>query len=92
MCHLPPDASAQEFGDNCGPNSRWVNLGYLDSLPYYQPRRCVLTAEGDTLLRTLVYQGALQGYIEDAESRGYCAVNIWASAPPKVPTCPLCWG
>jgi hypothetical protein len=83
--------SAQEYGDDCGPNSRWVNLSYVDSLPYYQPRRYVLTAEGDTLVRTLVYQGVLQGYVKNAGSRGFGAMNIWASAPPKVPTWSLYW-
>jgi hypothetical protein len=77
----------QEHGDDSGgPNRKWVNVSYLDSVNYFTPDIPVGNPHLDIKLRTLVYHTVLQGYMTYAKDHGYCAVFIWASPPQEVRT------
>jgi len=63
----------QEYGSDCpGPNKRRVNIAYLDSVHFFQPRQ----------YRTEVYHEILMAYLDYSRIQGFTHAHIWVS-PPK---------
>ena len=54
------------------PNNMRAYVSYLDSANYMQP----------SCFRTPMYQELMLGYLQDAKSRGFGSVYIWACPPP----------
>lgn len=64
----------QEYGSECpSPNTRRVNIAYLDSVHYFKPKEH----------RTAVYHEILLGYMDYVKQLGYSMLHIWASPPRK---------
>lgn len=61
----------QEYGENCGSNSRSVYIAYLDSVYYFQPKH----------LKTEVYHEILLAYLFYVNRRGFITAHIWACPP-----------
>jgi E1A/CREB-binding protein len=64
----------QEYGSGSQePNKRRIHIAYLDSLPFFGPKR----------LRTQVYQEILLGYFDYVKKLGFTTAHIWACPPDK---------
>lgn len=64
----------QEYGSECPPpNTRRVNIAYLDSVHFFKPKQ----------FRTAVYHEIILGYLEYVKRLGYTMAHIWASPPRK---------
>lgn len=62
----------QECDSECSPpNTRRVQIDYLDSVQMFQPRQ----------YRTAVYHEILLGYLDHAKGLGYTMAHIWACPP-----------
>ena len=63
-----------EYGSECKPpNTRLINLEYIDSVNFFEPR----------VYRTAVYQNILGGYLDYARTLGYSQAFIWTCPPPQ---------
>ncbi|GMR41266.1 hypothetical protein PMAYCL1PPCAC_11461, partial [Pristionchus mayeri] len=64
----------QEYGSGCpSPNQRRVNIAFLDSVHYFEPKK----------LRTDVYHEILLGYLDYARKLGYTMAHISACPPSE---------
>lgn len=62
----------QEYGSECpNPNARRVNIAFLDSVNFFEPKN----------YRTAIYHEILLGYMSYVKQLGYTMVHIWVCPP-----------